>query len=132
MNDLPIEDVSITIHDHPEYGTARTDANGRFTIPVEGGGILTVVYKTEGLITAHRQVDVPWNDIAIAETIQMIIEDPISTTVTFDGNPDTVIAHKSSDVTNEYGTRSTTVVFTGDNHAYLLDKSGDDFHSEED
>jgi RHS repeat-associated protein len=122
----PIVDVSITIHDHPEYGTVTTNAEGRFSIPVEGGGNLTVVYQKSGLITAHRKVYVPWNDIAISETVQMITEDPVSTTLTFDGNPDTVVTHQSTPVADEFGTRSASMVFTGDNRAFLVDENGND------
>jgi len=122
----PISDVSLTIHGHPEYGTAETNTEGRFSIPVEGGGTITVVYQKESLITAQRQVYVPWNDVAIAETIQMIAEDPAATTVTFDGNPNTVVAHQSTEVADEFGSRSCTMVFTGDNRAYLIDEQGND------
>ena len=122
----PISGVSINILDHPDYGTAYTDNEGQFSIPVEGAGILTVVYHKQGLIPVQRKIHVPWNDIAVCETIQMINEDPISTTITFNGNPDTVITHRSSEVTDEFGSRSCTMVFTGDNRAYLVDESGND------
>jgi RHS repeat-associated protein len=128
IDDSPISDVSVTLHGHPEYGTVPTDAQGRFSLPVEGGTTLTVVYQKDGFITSHRKVYVPWNDIAIAETIQMIAEDPVSTTITFDGNPDTVVTHRSTDVSDEFGSRSATMVFTGDNHAYLVDENGNDVH----
>ncbi|MDF1592253.1 MAG: hypothetical protein P1P89_12110 [Desulfobacterales bacterium] len=124
QNGTPIPDVSVTIHSHTAYGTALTDADGRFSIPVEGGSTITVVYQKEGLIDNHRKVYVPWNDIAIAETIQMISADPISTTVTFNGNPGTVITHKSSEVNDEFGNRSATLVFSGDNRAYSVDENG--------
>jgi RHS repeat-associated protein len=124
LDELPIADVSVNILEHPEYGTAPTDTEGRFSIPVEGGGTITVVYQKDGLITAHRKVYVPWNDIAIAETIVMIVEDPASTTLTFDGYPDTVVTHQSTEVTDEFGSRSSTTVFTGDNHAYEVDAQG--------
>jgi len=126
--DTPISDVSITIHGHPEYGTAGTDINGRFSIPVEGGGTITIVYQKQGLITSQRKVYVPWNDNAIAETIRMIAEDPISTTITFDGNTDTVVTHSSTEITDEFGSRSCTMVFKGDNKAYLVDEEGNDIH----
>ena len=126
IDDSPIQDVSVTIHSHPEYGTVSTDTTGRFSIPVEGGGTITVVYRKEGLITAHRKVYVPWNDIAIAETIQMIEQDPVSTTFTFDGNPATMVTHQSTEVTDEFGTRSCSMVFTGDNSAWLVDEDGND------
>ncbi|MBW2604834.1 MAG: hypothetical protein JRE28_11050 [Deltaproteobacteria bacterium] len=128
IDDSPIPDVSVTLHGHPEYGTVSTDAQGRFSLPVEGGTTLTVVYQKDGLITAHRKVYVPWNDIAIAETIRMIAEDSVATTITFDGNPDTVVTHQSTEVSDEFGSRSATMVFTGDNHAYLVDENGNDVH----
>jgi len=121
-----ISDVSITIHSHPEYGTAATDFQGRFSLPVEGGGTLTVNYRKEGLIPIHRKVYVPWNDTAVVEIVVMIAQDPVFTTMTFDGNPDNVVTAKSTDVTDESGTRAFTMVFTGDNQAYLVDENGND------
>jgi len=133
IDETPISNVSVTLHSHPEYGTVFTDDEGRFSLPVEGGTTLTVVYQKSGFITAHRKVYVPWNDIAIAETIRMIAQDPIATTITFDGNPDTVVTHQSTKVTDEFGSRSCTMVFTGDNHAYLVDENGNEreLHTEE-
>ena len=128
IDNSPIPDVSVTLHGHPEYGTVSTDAQGRFSLPIEGGTTLTVVYQKDGFITAHRKVYVPWNDIAVAETIRMIAQDPIATTVTFDGNPDTVVTHQSTQVVDEFGSRSASMVFTGDNHAYLVDENGNDVH----
>lgn len=118
LSAAPLADVAISIHNHPEYGTVASDSEGRFSMPVEGGSTITIVYQKPGLITAHRKVYVPWNDIAIAETIQMIAEDPLSTTLTFDGNHNTVVTHQSTRVTDEFGSRSTTLVFTGDNRVY--------------
>jgi hypothetical protein len=128
MGGSPIANVSITIHGHPEYGSVLTDLEGLFSIPVEGSGTLTIVYQKEGLISVHRKVYVPSNDIAIAETIQMIVQDPVSTTFTFDGNPDTVVTHQSALVTDEFGSRSASIVFSGDNRAFLVDENGDDVH----
>jgi len=126
IDDSPIQDVSITIHSHPEYGTVSTDATGSFSIPVEGGGTMTVVYQKNGLITSHRKVYVPWNEIAIAEIIQMIAQDPVSTTLTFDDNPATMVTHQSTEVTDEFGSRSFSMVFAGDNSAWLMDEDGND------
>ena len=120
----PLSGVSVTILHHPAYGTAFTDAQGRYSIPVEGGAVMTVACEKEGLITAHRKVDVPWNDIAIAETMVMIPQNEKATTVTFDGNANTIVTHQSTEVVDEWGTRSCTMVFTGDNTAYLVDEDG--------
>ncbi|EFK06099.1 RHS repeat-associated core domain protein [delta proteobacterium NaphS2] len=122
----PLEGVSIAFHSHPEYGTVTTGQDGRFSVPVEGGGDMILAFQKEGYITVHRKIDVPWNDIAVCDTLKMIPQDPVSTEVTFDGNPNTVIAHSSSEVTDEFGTRSCTLVFEGGNRAYALDKDGNE------
>ena len=83
-----LADVSITLHGHAEYSTVTTDDQGIFSIPVEGGGTLTVVYQKQGFLAAQRKVYVPWNDNAIAETAVLIAEDPLATTLTFDNNPE--------------------------------------------
>jgi len=127
-DDVVLPDVTITILGKPEYGTVVTDVEGRFSIPAEGGGTLTVVYQKQALLPVQRNVYVPWNDNAIAETVVMIAEDAASTTLTFDGNPDTVVTHKSADVTDESGTRSVSMVFSGDNRAYLVDEQGNDVY----
>ncbi len=62
-----LTDVAVSILDHPEYGTTATDAEGRFTLPVEGGGILSVCYRKPGFIAAQRQVQVPWNGTAVVD-----------------------------------------------------------------
>ncbi|MBN2517165.1 MAG: hypothetical protein JXC33_14170, partial [Deltaproteobacteria bacterium] len=128
IDDAPVADVSVTVLGHPKYGTAKTDADGRFSIPVEGGATMTVNYQKQGLLTSQRAVYVPWNNIAITETIKMIDEDPKATTVTFDGNPETVVTHRSTEVSDEFGSRSCTMVFKGDNKAYLVDKDGNDVY----
>lgn len=120
----PISDISVSILNYPGYGTAKTNAEGRFSVPVEGGTTLTVIFQKEGLLTTHRKVYVPWNDTAIAETIVMIPQDPASTALTFDGNPNTVVTHQSTIVTDDRGSRSSTLVSTGDNRAYSVDASG--------
>ncbi len=124
----PISDVCVSVFNSPEYGTVKTDVDGRFSIPVEGGGTLNLLYQKEEYLTVHRQVDVPWNEIAVAETIAMIIQDSAATTFTFDGNSDTIITHQSTLVVDESGSRSATMVFSGDNHVYLVDELGNDVH----
>jgi len=124
--ETPLPETTISIHNHAEYGTVQTDAQGRFSIPIDGGGTTTIIYQKTGLITTHRKIDVPWNDIAILETITMIPEDPIATTLTFDGNPSTTITHKSSVITDEHGTRSLTMIFSGDNRAFTTDANGNE------
>ena len=120
----PLADVTTEILNHPEYGTAATDETGRFSIPAEGGDVLTIVYQKENYLSGQRKVNTGHNDIVISETIAMIESDPLSTTITFDDNPSTVVAHQSTQVTDAFGSRSCTTVFTGDNAAYEMDLVG--------
>ena len=121
-----VSGVAVTILHRPEYGTALTDTQGRFSLPVEGGGPITVRYGKPGRLSIHRTVDVPWNDIAVVDTVVMISPDPATTTVTFDGNAGTVYTHESTVVTDAFGARACSTVFTGDNRAYMVDEDGND------
>ncbi len=120
----PLPEVSVTIHGHPEFGTAVTDREGRFSLPVEGGGVLTTLFRKAGYLSSQRQVQTPWNDMAVTETVVMVTEDPAATTIVYNGNPDQVHLHRSTPVSDEFGGRSCTVVFSGDNPPYLVDEKG--------
>ena len=119
-----LADVKTQILNHPEYGTAVTDETGRFSIPAEGGDTLTIVYQKENYLSSQRKVLTDHNDIVVAETVALIEPDPLSTTVTFDQNPSTVVVHQSTPVSDAFGNRSCTTVFTGDNTAYEMDSTG--------
>ncbi|MCF8025900.1 MAG: tandem-95 repeat protein [Desulfobacteraceae bacterium] len=120
----PIPEVNVEIIDHPEYGSAATDASGRFSIPAEGGSLVVLSYKKDDYLTAHRKVEAPVMDVIPVAPVTLVTRDPESTFVDFNGDPDTVITHQSSKATDEFGSRSATMVFTGDTRAYELDKYG--------
>ena len=121
----PLESVEISLRGHAEYGTVFTDGDGEFAIPAEGGSVMTVSYRMPGRIPAHRKLNVPWNEVAIAETVHLADEDTEATGVVFDGDPETTIVHRATPVSDEFGTRSPTMVFSGDNRAYETDENGD-------
>jgi hypothetical protein len=117
-----LPDVSISLHNHPEYSTAESNEEGRFAIPADGGGIYTIVYEKEGYIQAQRQVKTSWSEVVLTKDNPVLIQkDSKTTQVVFDGNPDTIIVHESTPVIDERGTRSCTLVFAGDNKAYTSD-----------
>ncbi|MDP3480762.1 MAG: hypothetical protein Q8R88_13395, partial [Desulfoprunum sp.] len=120
----PLAGITVTMLDHPEYGSTVTTTEGEYTLPVEGGAGMTVVYRKAGLLPSQRQVYVPWNDVALIKPVQMIAEDSSSTTVHFDGNADTVVTHRAGVVTDQFGSRAMTMVFRGDNTAYMVDEKG--------
>jgi RHS repeat-associated protein len=122
----PLSGVTVGLHNQPQYGTARTDSTGRFSLPLDGGGTVTVTYLKKGYLEVHRQVQVDWNTIANTETITMIQQDPASTSITFDGNAQTILTHRSTPTTDSFGTRTLTMVFTGDNRVWVKDASGNE------
>ncbi len=118
--------VKVGIHGRPEYGSAQTDISGRFSLPLDGGGTVTLTYQKASYLTAHRQVEAPWNGIVGAETVVMVPEDSKATAVTFDGNQTRVITHTSTTVDDVRGPRGTTLVFSGDNQALVKDALGNE------
>ena len=120
----PMAAASISVHDHPELGVVATEASGQFSLLVNGGGLVRLVYDKADHVLVHRKVRAPWRDVAVAPTVRLIQEDTVSTAVVFDGSPDTVATHRASEVTDAHGTRSTSLVFRGDNAAYELDDQG--------
>jgi len=42
---------------------------GRFSLPLDGGGIVTLVYRKTGYLESHRQVDAPGMGLSMAETL---------------------------------------------------------------
>ncbi|MDR7001408.1 hypothetical protein [Neobacillus niacini] len=48
--------VTISIHDHPQFGQTVTREDGQFDMAVNGGDLLFVNYEKEGLLPEQRQV----------------------------------------------------------------------------
>ncbi|WP_394699258.1 RHS repeat-associated core domain-containing protein [uncultured Desulfobacter sp.] len=109
-----LDGVAVTVLDHPEYGSVSTDAAGRFTIPVNGGGVLTVVYEKAGYLPSQRAVDVPWQDFGIAKDTVLVAHDAAATTITPDGNPGTALVHVGSTIDDGDGVRTPVVILPGD------------------
>ncbi len=107
----PIENTTIKILNHSEYGSVRTDAAGKFSLPVNGGETLTVSYEKAGFLLLHREVSVPVENWATIDAVVLSTIDPKITEV--DLGSDKTSLHISSPTTDERGTRETTLVFDG-------------------
>ncbi|EFL49690.1 YD repeat protein [Solidesulfovibrio fructosivorans JJ]] len=120
----PLPGVTVSVAGRTEYGSTHTDADGRYNLPLESTGSMTVVYSLAGYLPAQRTVPVRWNDTAVVEDTLLLMPDAKTTSVIFNGNPGSVMTHESSPVTDAFGKRSATLVFTGDNKAFEVDASG--------
>ncbi|MCG6895290.1 MAG: hypothetical protein LJE65_16940, partial [Desulfobacteraceae bacterium] len=119
-----LPNVAVHILDRPQYGSVVTDAAGRFTLPLEGGGRFTFVFEKAGYLDAQRSVEVPWNQAVPVSDLQMVPEDILATPVVLDGSEATVAVHRSSVFSDSAGDRSCTVVTTGNNRVYVVDDQG--------
>jgi RHS repeat-associated protein len=109
-NSQPLSGVTVTIHDHEEYGQTLTRIDGIFDMAVNGGGPLTVVYNKTGYIPVQRTLDAPWQDYAWLPDIVMI---PLDTQVTMislaPGAP--VQVARGSVSSDDLGPRQATLLF---------------------
>jgi len=124
LNGLPVQGAIVRIHNHPEYGSSTADVTGRYSLPVDGGGLFTVDITATSYLMVQRQVKTAWNQIYTVDTVALIQQDAKSTVVTFDGNPATKVVHSSTPVTDVDGTRATHLVFSGDTTASVTHADG--------
>ncbi len=117
----PISDVTISVHNQPEYGSVKTNSNGRFIIPVDAG-TRKLVYRKPGYLTLHREEASNSNTWTYFNDVIMLEYDAKVTAINLlDTNPQT---HTSTVVTDQAGSRSTTLVFSGISSATIKSSDG--------
>ncbi|MDT8385448.1 MAG: RHS repeat-associated core domain-containing protein [Gammaproteobacteria bacterium] len=107
----PLSGVTISIHNHSEFGQTLTRVDGMFDMAANGGGLLTVNYAKEGYLPVQRQIDTPWADYAIADTVVMIPLDAQVTTIDLSDTTQAFQVAQGSPVTDIDGTRQATMLF---------------------
>jgi hypothetical protein len=107
----PIANVKVTILNQKEYGSALTNDQGFYIIPVEGGRKITIRLQKEGYLTIDRIIETKIQDFNIAQDITMLKLDEKATTI--DLNSDQIQAHTSTTITDDRGSRSASIVFNG-------------------
>lgn len=118
----PLAGVEITILNHPELGVTHTQADGTFSMAVNGGQMLTVNYRQSGLLDVQRQVDAPWQDYTWAPDVVMIPQDSQVTAI--DLTSGTMQVARGSPVTDTDGTRQATVLFPAGVQASMVLPNG--------
>ncbi|MFH1531392.1 MAG: RHS repeat-associated core domain-containing protein [Pseudomonadota bacterium] len=117
----PVEGAIIKILNHTEYGSVETDADGEFTIPVNGGTWVMVQAAAEGFTSGARGAEVPWNDIVVLRPFELVPFNPVQTAVFMDGDPDQVLTH-----VNVNEAQSVVIALKGDNVAAGLTEDGEE------
>jgi uncharacterized protein YegP (UPF0339 family) len=62
LDGKPIAGVWITVPGQTAYGHVVSRADGTFTMPVYGGGVLPIRYEKHGYVPVQRRVYVHWQD----------------------------------------------------------------------
>jgi RHS repeat-associated protein len=114
----PISGVTVTVHDHPEYGRTSTRADGLFDIAVNGGGPVTVEYRKSGYLPVQRTLNAPWQDYAWSPDVVMIPLDSQVTVIDLAAGSTMQVA-RGSIVTDDLGPRRATLLFPGDTTATM-------------
>lgn len=108
--DNPLPGVRISVLGHPEFGQTHTRPDGMFDLAVNGGGVVTIDYRRDGLLPVQRKINVPWQDYAWLPDVVMIPLDPAVTAVRLDAATGTQVA-RGSTVNDVDGTRRATILF---------------------
>lgn len=75
--------ATISVVNHPEFGTTTTFGNGEYILLVNGGGALTIRASKSGKLPSDRLVDPPWGGTDFAADIVLLGLDPAVTAVNF-------------------------------------------------
>ena len=112
---IPLQDVKVTILNHPEYGETLSRADGFFDLAVNGGGQLVVQFSKDNFLPSQRKVQVPWQDFAISDDVILIQKDQ-TTAIALDANKKIpqLTAVQGSLVTDDDGQRRATLIFQAD------------------
>ncbi|MDD5309983.1 MAG: hypothetical protein PHU25_21915, partial [Deltaproteobacteria bacterium] len=123
----PLPGVTITVLNHPEYGSTVTREDGQFDLVANGGGQFVVRYEKEGFLPVQRRIDTPWEDYRNMPPVVMVPVDPALTPIDLaDTSEDFHVAMGSttSDARGERqgvllipaGTQATMVMSDGSRH----------------
>jgi RHS repeat-associated protein len=118
----PIPGVAIAIHDHPELGQTLTRADGMFDLAVNGGGVVVVEYRKDGLLPAQRRIGTSWQQWGWLPDVVLIPLDDHVTAI--DLTQPTMQVARGSLVTDGDGTRQATVLFPAGTTAELVMPDG--------
>jgi len=119
-DNLPLSGVTITMHQHDEFGQTLSRIDGMFDMAVNGGGVLTVNYTKEGYLPVQRQTNTPWNDYIIVDDVVMIPLDTQVTTVDLTNTTQPFQVAQGNLVTDIDGTRQATLLFPQGSSATMM------------
>ena len=116
----PVQGVSVRFTHHPEFGSVETNYDGRYVISAPSGQ-QAIQFELFGYTGAQREVIGPSGTWQTLDDVMLLERDTVGTDVTLGAEP---VVHRSTIITDEFGSRSSTVVFNGINSATILGADG--------
>ncbi len=116
-----IEGVQISFLNNPEYGTTTTDSSGRFVVAGPSGQ-QTVIFEKTNYLTIQRKAigqSTSWTNV---ETVTLLPFDTKRTFIDFTSGETQV--HESTIITDEFGSRKSTVIFNNISSATVKSVDG--------
>lgn len=111
----PLQDVTLSVRDNPQYGQTLTQSDGTFAFVVNGGGRLTVDYRASGFLPVQRNITPPWQDYAWLPDVELI---PIDSQVTvIDLDSANLQVAQGSTVNGPRGPRQPTLIIPANTSA---------------
>jgi hypothetical protein len=108
-NGSALAGVTVTVVNHPEFGSTVTQSDGHFDMVVNSGQTLRVHYAAPGYLPAERVVQAPWQDYVIADDVALTPLDSQITAVNVATATTTQVA-RGSVSSDSSGTRQATVL----------------------
>lgn len=118
QNGQPLSDVTAGIHNHPEYGTVQTNADGLFELMVDGGQPYVVDYGKAGYLPAQRSIKPALRDYALLPEVVLLPLDSNVTPIDLSGNAMQVA--QGGVMTDADGSRQARILFPPNTHAELV------------
>jgi RHS repeat-associated protein len=116
-----LADVQISFVNQPEYGSVKTDSDGRFVM-AGPAGLQTLVYEKPGRLVVQREGIGASNSWASLDQVMLL---PFDTKRSFiDLAAGGLQVHESTIITDEFGSRKATIVFDGITSAKVKSADG--------
>ena len=119
----PLSGVTITVVDHPEFGSTVTQGDGAFDIAVNGGQVVRLRYELASYLSAERLVQAPWQNYVTADEVTLIPLDGQVTAVDLSSSGNTQVV-RGTPSTDTDGTRQATILVPPDTQATMTMPDG--------
>lgn len=118
----PLEGVHVSVKDHPEFGYTLTRSDGAWDLVVNGGGVLTIIFKKGGFANSLRQIDTRNNTPNTIDDILLVQIDEKRTIVQL--NATTPQVHEATIVQDQDGIRRAQVLIPENTTAEIVMPDG--------